>query len=79
MLFVFELEQKLVLVFQWRRGRGFQGWRWDWAESGMVMQFLVRSEEVAKWEVDEHAKQMCGMEGVATGMRPDDSIWYGFD
>ena len=49
------------------------------AESGMVMQFLVRSEEVAKWEVDEQAKAMCEMDGVDTGMRPDDSIWFGFD
>ncbi|KAK2606153.1 hypothetical protein QQS21_003436 [Conoideocrella luteorostrata] len=47
------------------------------AESGMVMQLLVQSEVVSKWKVDAHRKAMCSLKGVASGMRPDDSIWYG--
>ncbi|KAM0431334.1 hypothetical protein ACHAPT_005308 [Fusarium lateritium] len=47
------------------------------AESGMVMQMLVRSDEVSAWEVDPVHREMCEREGVTTGMRPDDSIWFG--
>lgn len=48
------------------------------AESGMVMQFLVRADEVGKWELDPQHREMCHMEGVTRGVRPDDSIWYGW-
>lgn len=47
------------------------------AESGMVMQLLVRSDVVRGWSVKEQERAMCGLEGVTTGMRPDDSIWFG--
>ncbi|KAJ4321441.1 hypothetical protein N0V84_005363 [Fusarium piperis] len=47
------------------------------AESGMVMQLLVRSDVVREWEVDPDHREMCGREGVTTGMRPEDSIWFG--
>lgn len=47
------------------------------AESGMVMQMLVRSEVVRGWHVDQEHKTMCGLEGVTSGMRPSDSIWFG--
>lgn len=47
------------------------------AESGMVMQLLVRSDEMSEWEIDPEHLEMCGREGVTTGMRPDDSIWFG--
>ncbi|RSL58270.1 hypothetical protein CEP54_007911 [Fusarium duplospermum] len=47
------------------------------AESGMVMQFLVRSEVMSEWEVDPEHLEMCVREGVTTGMRPDDRIWFG--
>ncbi|PNP42584.1 hypothetical protein TGAMA5MH_05325 [Trichoderma gamsii] len=47
------------------------------AESGMVMQLLVRSDLVRGWSVKEQERAMCGLEGVTTGMRPDDSIWFG--
>ena len=47
------------------------------AEAGMVMQFLVRSEDVDGWVVDEGAREMCALSGVERGMRPDDSIWFG--
>ncbi|KAK4078579.1 CAZyme family AA1 [Trichoderma aggressivum f. europaeum] len=47
------------------------------AESGMVMQFLVRSDVVRGWTVSDQAKAMCGLEGVTTGMRADDNIWFG--
>ena len=47
------------------------------AESGMVMQMLVRSEIVSKWEVREENREMCQREGITNGMRPEDSIWFG--
>ncbi|KAM0514848.1 hypothetical protein ACHAPE_006524 [Trichoderma viride] len=47
------------------------------AESGMVMQLLVRSDVVRGWSIKEQERAMCGLEGVTTGMRPDDSIWFG--
>ena len=47
------------------------------AESGMVMQLLVRSEVVSGWKVEPEQKAMCGLSGVTSGMRPDESIWFG--
>ncbi|KAL7819640.1 multicopper oxidase domain-containing protein [Trichoderma gracile] len=47
------------------------------AEAGMVMQLLVRSDVVRKWTVGDQERAVCGLEGVTTGMRPDDSIWFG--
>ncbi|UKZ88109.1 uncharacterized protein TrAFT101_003874 [Trichoderma asperellum] len=47
------------------------------AESGMLMQLLVRSDVVRGWSVKEQERAICGLEGVDTGMRPDDSIWFG--
>ncbi|RBR18894.1 uncharacterized protein FIESC28_05816 [Fusarium coffeatum] len=47
------------------------------AESGMVMQMLVRSEVVKGWTVGSEEREMCKREGVGRGMRPDDSIWFG--
>lgn len=47
------------------------------AESGMLMQVLVRSDVVSGWEVDPEQREMCKRKGVEKGMRPDDSIWFG--
>ncbi|KAK3180334.1 hypothetical protein K4F52_008305 [Lecanicillium sp. MT-2017a] len=47
------------------------------AESGMVMQFLVRSDDVKTWEVDDRMRAMCDLPGVEKGMKPDDGIWFG--
>lgn len=47
------------------------------SESGMVMQLLVQSEVVSGWKVDPQHRAMCEFEGVMSGMRPDDSIWFG--
>ncbi|KAI1050920.1 hypothetical protein LB507_009276 [Fusarium sp. FIESC RH6] len=47
------------------------------AESGMVMQMLVRSDVVKGWTADNEERKMCERDGVETGMRPDDSIWFG--
>lgn len=47
------------------------------SESGMVMQFLVGSDEVRKWEVTEEQRAMCTRPGVESGMRPSDDIWFG--
>lgn len=47
------------------------------AEAGMVMQFLVGSDEVRGWSVSGEQRELCTREGVETGMRPSDSIWFG--
>ncbi|KHO00150.1 L-ascorbate oxidase [Metarhizium album ARSEF 1941] len=47
------------------------------SESGMVMQLLVQSEVVRRWTVDPQRRAMCELEGVMSGIRPDDSIWFG--
>ncbi|PNY23353.1 Iron transport multicopper oxidase FET3 [Tolypocladium capitatum] len=47
------------------------------AEAGMVMQLLVQGDVVKDWTVDPGQRAMCGLEGVSTGMRPDDGIWFG--
>ncbi|CEI39947.1 hypothetical protein FVEN_g2212 [Fusarium venenatum] len=47
------------------------------AESGMVMQMLVRPEVVKEWELSSEEREMCSREGVVSGMRPDDSLWFG--
>ncbi|KAM0319649.1 hypothetical protein ACHAPQ_010273 [Fusarium lateritium] len=47
------------------------------AESGMVMQMLVQPEVMKKWTVGKENREMCSLEGVTAGMRPDDSIWFG--
>lgn len=46
-------------------------------EAGMVMQLLVRGEEVRKWEVGGEERAMCAREGVGRGVRPGDEIWFG--
>lgn len=48
------------------------------AESGMLMQFLVQEEKVKEWKLSPAYKEMCSKEGVTRGLRPDDSIWYGW-
>ncbi|KAJ2897955.1 laccase precursor [Zalerion maritima] len=47
------------------------------AESGMLMQFLVRSEKMSDWKASGDEREMCSRPGVETGVRPDDSIWFG--
>ncbi|KAJ6446148.1 L-ascorbate oxidase [Purpureocillium lavendulum] len=47
------------------------------AEAGMVMQMLVRGDVVRGWKVDPEQRAMCARKGVESGMRPDDSIWFG--
>ena len=46
-------------------------------EAGMVMQLLVRGEEVRKSTLAQVEREMCTRKGVGTGVRPDDSIWFG--
>ncbi|KAF4458141.1 hypothetical protein F53441_76 [Fusarium austroafricanum] len=47
------------------------------AESGMLMQMLVRPEVMKEWKAESEHRDMCTREGVMTGMRPDDSYWFG--
>lgn len=47
------------------------------SESGMVMQFLINSDAMREWTVDEKQRELCARDGVVTGMRPSDDIWFG--
>ncbi|CAF3527644.1 hypothetical protein FGSG_13185 [Fusarium graminearum PH-1] len=47
------------------------------AESGMVMQMLVRPEVMKDWKSTSEERDMCLRDGVMSGMRPDDSLWFG--
>ncbi|KAG6007274.1 hypothetical protein E4U21_006192 [Claviceps maximensis] len=47
------------------------------AMSGMAMQILARADEVHNWTIDARYRAMCRLDGVTSGARPDDSIWYG--
>ncbi|CEJ82633.1 hypothetical protein VHEMI02685 [[Torrubiella] hemipterigena] len=48
------------------------------AEGGMLMQFLVQGDEVRKRGVGgQNMKAMCKLDGVTSGMRPDDGLWFG--
>lgn len=47
------------------------------AEAGMLMQFLVRADVMEGWVVGPEQREMCEREGVETGGRPDDGIWFG--
>jgi FtsP/CotA-like multicopper oxidase with cupredoxin domain len=50
------------------------------SEAGLVMQFLGRVDEVAKWEVPVANRQLCeaGLAELEKGAVPKDEIWYGF-
>lgn len=54
------------------------------AEAGMSMQLLVRGDEIKKQNknqdysgVGDEERDLCRRSGVAKGVRPDDSIWFG--
>jgi len=46
-------------------------------EAGMVMQLLVRGDEVRKRPLPQAERDMCTRKGVEAGVRPSDSIWFG--
>ncbi|KIM98959.1 multicopper oxidase [Oidiodendron maius Zn] len=50
------------------------------SEAGLVMQFLSRVDEVAKWEIPAANRQLCeaNLEELEKGATPKDSIWFGF-
>jgi FtsP/CotA-like multicopper oxidase with cupredoxin domain len=50
------------------------------SEAGLVMQFLSRVDEVAKWEIPAANRQLCeaSLNELEKGATPKDSIWYGF-
>lgn len=50
------------------------------SEAGLVMQFLSRVDEVAKWEIPAANRQLCeaNLEELEKGAVPKDSIWFGF-
>lgn len=45
------------------------------SEAGLLMQFLTRTDELAKLEVPEANRELCGMEGVERGMGPEDESY----
>jgi FtsP/CotA-like multicopper oxidase with cupredoxin domain len=47
------------------------------AEAGMVMQMLVRGEDVGRSQVGQVERELCTREHVTRGGKPDDSIWFG--
>lgn len=52
----------------------------EWhSEIGLVMQFLDRVDEVAKWQIPEANAQLCeaAPEDLEKGAPPKDEIWYG--
>ena len=50
------------------------------SEAGLVMQFLSRVDEVAKWEIPQANLRLCeaNLEELEKGATPKDSIWFGF-
>ncbi|GKU21220.1 unnamed protein product [Fusarium langsethiae] len=47
------------------------------AESGMVMQMMVRPEVMKEWKLGSEEREMCSRKSIMSGMRPDDSVWFG--
>ncbi|KAF2205921.1 putative multicopper oxidase, type 1 [Delitschia confertaspora ATCC 74209] len=47
------------------------------SEAGLLMQFLVQAEKVAKIEVPEEVQELCQAEGIERGKGPEDDIWFG--
>ncbi|KAF2815212.1 uncharacterized protein BDZ99DRAFT_379150 [Mytilinidion resinicola] len=47
------------------------------AEAGLLMQFLTKADEVAKWSLPTENLGLCELEGHERGKGPDDEIWYG--
>lgn len=46
-------------------------------EAGLLMQFVTRSDDVAKWTLPAEVEGLCSVPGIAKGAGPDDEIWYG--
>ncbi|KAF2440290.1 multicopper oxidase [Karstenula rhodostoma CBS 690.94] len=46
-------------------------------EAGLLMQFVTRADEVARWTVPDEARGLCDAEGIDRGAGPDDEIWFG--
>lgn len=47
------------------------------AEAGLLMQFVMRTEEMVGWKLPEQNERLCSLEGHDRGRGPDDEIWYG--
>jgi hypothetical protein len=50
------------------------------SETGLVVQFLSRVDEVANWEIPEANRLLCEADAaeMEKGPCPKDSIWFGF-
>ncbi|KAF2676282.1 multicopper oxidase [Lentithecium fluviatile CBS 122367] len=46
-------------------------------EAGLLMQFLTRADEVAKWTLPAEVEGLCAVKGIEKGAGPDDEMWVG--
>lgn len=46
-------------------------------EAGLLMQFLTRADEIAKWTLPKEVEGLCEVEGIERGAGPADEIWFG--
>ncbi|KAJ4358576.1 uncharacterized protein N0V89_003160 [Didymosphaeria variabile] len=46
-------------------------------EAGLLMQFVTRADEIAKWTLPEDVKGLCAAQGIEKGAGPEDDIWFG--
>lgn len=46
-------------------------------EAGLLMQFVTKADEIAKWTLPQDVKDLCAVQGVERGAGPEDEIWFG--
>ncbi|KAF6812223.1 l-ascorbate oxidase [Colletotrichum musicola] len=47
------------------------------AEAGMMMVIAARVDTAREWVLDDEERRLCGLPGVAKGVRPADDLWFG--
>lgn len=50
------------------------GWH---SEAGLMMQFVSRADDVAKWKLPREMKRLCAAKGIEKGAPPEDDTWTG--
>ena len=46
-------------------------------EAGLLMQFVTKADEIAKWTLPQDVKDLCAVQGIERGAGPEDEIWFG--
>lgn len=46
-------------------------------EAGLLMQFVTKADEIAKWTLPEEMNALCAVQGIEKGAGPEDKIWFG--